>query len=87
MIKYNIQAIIDHHIPVTIINDFESLSKIIVNSIVTIERRLMIDVNAAREAYVNNETSGIGWITTKNNVADNLPNLGKCDPLEILLNF
>lgn len=53
-IKTYLQVIINQNISLMILTDLESVFKVIFKSTVTTEKRLMIDVEATREAYDRN---------------------------------
>lgn len=51
----------------------------------TSERRLMIDLLAASEAYSRLEISDIGLVRTHHNPADALTKVGRCNALERII--
>lgn len=55
---------------IQILTDSETLFYVIVRNASTTERRLMIDVQAAREAYNDGIIDDIIWIERKYNLAD-----------------
>jgi hypothetical protein len=57
-------------VPLSLLTDSKSLFDIITKSSSTLEKRLMIDVAAARESYANEELSDIGLIRGEHNPAD-----------------
>lgn len=57
---------------------------IVKNSFMT-EKRLMIDVNAAREAYQKLEISDIGHVDDPDNPADGLTKAKQCNGLNTVL--
>ena len=63
-----------------------SLFEVIVNASTTTEKRLMIDIRAAREAYEKHEIEHLGWVKSERNIADGLTKLGRCNALKELLN-
>lgn len=71
LMRHDLQRILGHH-PLAMLTDSESLFKCIVKSTTTTEKRLMIDIEAAREAYCKQEISDIGWIRYEDNPADGL---------------
>ena len=84
-LRHDLRNIISKDIPLTLVTDSESLFKVIVKSTTTTERRLMIDVKVAREAYARHDISDVGWLRSHNNPADGLTKIGKCTSLTRLL--
>lgn len=72
MIRYDMERATNVKIPLTILTDSESLFKVIVKSSTTTEKRFMINIQAAREAFETYEIDNVGWIRTKDNIADGL---------------
>lgn len=66
-------------------NDSESLFKTILKSTTTTEKRLIIDVEAARESYARKDISEVGWIRSEENPGDGLTKKGTCEMLETFL--
>ena len=48
-IRYDLSRILQKDVKLTLLTDFKSLGKVIINSTVTTEKRLMIDIDALRE--------------------------------------
>ncbi len=63
----------------------ESLFDVITKCSQTQEKRLMIDLQAVRDAYQCLEISNIGFVRGPNNPADGMTKLGNCEPLIHLL--
>lgn len=84
ILKYDLKRVADNKIPITILTNSESLFEIMVKSITTTEKRLMIYVRAAREAFENREFLKLGWIRSMENAADELTKLKQCEALENL---
>ena len=61
--------------------DSKSLFDVITKCSQTQERRLIIDLQAVRDAYKTHETSNVGFIHGPNNPADGMIKPFKCDPL------
>lgn len=72
LLQHVVQRMIGSAIPLKMFTDSDSLFKTIVQSTTTTERRLMIDIEAAREAYGRQEISDVGWIRSEDNPADGL---------------
>lgn len=47
-----------------------SIFKVIVKSTITTEKRILIDIRAAREAYERWEICDVGWFLSEDNIAD-----------------
>lgn len=84
-IKYDLLVVMNHNILLTMLTDPKSLFQIIMKSTVAIEKRLMIDIKATREAYSHDKIMNIGWIRSKRNTADRPTKREKSDCLEELL--
>lgn len=65
--------------------DSFSLFNAIVNTSCTAEKRLIIDLAAAREAYDKYEIHDIWWVDTISNIADAFTKPGSNNNLEALL--
>ncbi len=65
--------------------DSNSLFDVITKCSQTQERRLMIDLQAVRDAYKTHEISNVGFIRGPNNPADGMTKPFKCNPLNNLL--
>lgn len=75
-IKYELQAILNYNLALTILTDFKSPVNIIARSIITIEKRVMIDMKTERETYDDDGTPDIRYSRPRGNVADGLIKLG-----------
>lgn len=78
-LRHDLSEIVNSTIPLSLITDSESLFKVIVQSSTITEKRLMIDLQACREAYQEGEIDDVGWVKSGNNVADGLTKLGKAE--------
>lgn len=85
LLRHDLKRMLNKDIPLAMLTDSESLFKCIVKSTTTTEKRLMIDIEAGREAYGKQEISDIGWIRTDDNPADGLTKSVLCPSLERLL--
>lgn len=79
------RRIIGKDIKLTMLTDSMSLFKVMVNSSITTEKRLMIDIAAARQAYERSDIYFIGWIPAQSNIANGLTKLGVCATLDEFL--
>lgn len=77
MLRYDLERMLMRRIPMTMLTDSESLFRVIIKASVTTEKRLMIDVRAAREAYQRGDISNVGWIRSAHNLADGLTKFEK----------
>lgn len=87
LLRHDLQSVIGHSLPLAILTDSESLFKTIVKSTTTTEKRLMIDIREAREAYGKQEISDVGWIRSEDNPADGLTKPAPCAALERLMDM
>ena len=81
LMSHDLQRILKRKIPLTMITDSEQLFKIIIKSMTTPEKRLMIDVEAARAAYNEGEIRDVGWIPGAKNSADEFTKAPECPVL------
>lgn len=72
-------------IKIAIITDSESLLNVVVKSSVTSEKRLTVDTKAAREAFDRREIRNIGWVKSRENLADRLTKRARCTAQEQFL--
>ena len=80
-IRYDLKRLLNKEVKLIMLTDSMSLFKVIVNSTVTTEKRLMIDIAAVREAYERSDIDFIGWIPSRFNIANGLTKLGVCPAL------
>jgi hypothetical protein len=69
-LKHDVERMICRSIPIHAFTDSLSLFDVISRSTTTTEKRLMIDITAAKEAYKEGTIDIIGFIRTKFNPAD-----------------
>lgn len=81
-IRHDLQQIMSKKIPLRIVTDSDSLFKVITKSSNMMEKRLMIDVQAVREAYHEREIDDMGWIKSEVNLADRLTKMNKSDLIQ-----
>lgn len=70
--KHDLRRLLNLDIPIIMLMDSEALFRILTRSRYTTERRLEIDIAAAREAYGSRKISNIAWIHSQDNYADDL---------------
>ena len=78
LIKHEVQRLLGRDIPVTMLTDCQLLFDALTRSRYTTERRLMVNIAAAREAYSNGLIFNIGLIRSEHNPADSLTKV-KCN--------
>ncbi len=81
MVKHDLERITGTRIPLSMFTDSKSLFDTMVKNTVLTEKRLMIDLRVAREAYNLNEISDIGFIRGNANPADCFTKVGHNDAL------
>lgn len=85
MLRFDLEKILGCRIPLTMLTDSESLFRVIIKSSITTEKKLMVDVRAAREAYHKVEIGDVGWIRSTENLVDGLKKFAKCKALTACL--
>lgn len=78
MLKADLQEMLGMSIPMKILTDSEPLFNIITRERITTEKRLMLDLAAARESYRRREIDNIGLISSEHNIADALTKIQRC---------
>lgn len=81
-LKHDLQLILNHHVPFTVLIDSESLFEITVKLTITTEKPLMINIKATRESFDRNEISSSEWISSNSKLADGLTKIDKIKCLE-----
>eukprot|EP00737_Agarophyton_chilense_P004282 gb/GEZJ01005307.1/.p2 GENE.gb/GEZJ01005307.1/~~gb/GEZJ01005307.1/.p2 ORF type:complete len:145 (+),score=18.34 gb/GEZJ01005307.1/:960-1394(+) len=85
LLKRELQSMLNENVPLNMLTDSDSVFKSIMKGTKSTEKRLMLDIMAARDAYHNMEISKIGWILDTDNPADGLTKNKPCSRLEQLL--
>ena len=85
IIKYDLQSMLGRRIPMTMYTDSTSLFDVITKCSSTLEKRLMIDISAVRQAYEREEISDVRFVRTKDNPADAFTKVGKCEVLDKIM--
>ena len=75
-IKHTLERIYGQRIPITMLTDSKQMFDVITKASQTTEKRLLIDIAAAREAYNRHEISNVGLVLSGDNVADGLTKVG-----------
>ena len=85
IIKHDLERILRKKIPVLTLTDSKILFDVLTKSRYTTERRLMVDIAAARQAYNNRHIDNIALIKSEFNPADALTKIGPNNALRDLL--
>jgi hypothetical protein len=85
MLRHDIERMISQDVPIHAYTDSLSLFDVISRSTTTSEKRLMIDITAAKEAYREGTIDTIGFIRTNFNPADAFTKIVRCHSLEDML--
>lgn len=84
--RHDLEQMLDKTLPLQLHTDSDSVFKVIVKNSSTTERRLMIDLEATREAYGSHDIDDIHWVRSGDNPADCLIKAGVCDLMTPLVN-
>ena len=71
-ISLELRHLLDIEVPVQLFTDSKCLFDVISKGSRTSEKRMMIDIAAAREGFKRKEISDIGFVRSSNNIADGL---------------
>eukprot|EP00180_Rhodochaete_pulchella_P000372 Plantae.Rhodophyta-Rhodochaete_pulchella.ctg12617.p2 GENE.Plantae.Rhodophyta-Rhodochaete_pulchella.ctg12617~~Plantae.Rhodophyta-Rhodochaete_pulchella.ctg12617.p2 ORF type:complete len:137 (-),score=21.90 Plantae.Rhodophyta-Rhodochaete_pulchella.ctg12617:1933-2343(-) len=85
MIRYDLELILKQEIPLTMLTDSKQVFDVITKASHPTERRLLIDIAAAREVYNRNEISNVGLVSSKDNLADGLTKPGLFEILVLVM--
>jgi hypothetical protein len=78
MLKADLQELLGMTMAMMILTDSEPLFNVITRECITTEKRLMLDLAAARESYRRREIDNIGLISSEHNIADALTKTQRC---------
>lgn len=84
-LSYDVSCMPSRPLELIMLIDSLSLFKFLLNASTTTEKRLMIDIRAAREAYEKIEIRHVGWVRSEDNLANGVKKPGKCQALEDVL--
>lgn len=84
-LRHDLSTMVKTNISLNLITDSDSLFKVIVQSSTTTEKRLMIDLQACREAYRERSIENVGWVKSANNVADGFTKLNKAELIQRIM--
>jgi len=85
IIRYDLERLYGRHIPINIFTDSKQLFDVVTKGSHPTEKRLMVDVAAARQAYARHDISNVGLIASNDNLADPLTKAHGCGALNELL--
>jgi hypothetical protein len=80
-VQHELSTMLSQRIPISMLTDSKGLFDVLVKSSSTQERRLMIDIAAAKQACDTKEKSDMGFIRSTHNLADGLTKLESCQAL------
>ena len=72
MLRHDLETIYEMEILLQMRTDSLQMFDVVTKASSTTERRLMIDIAAARESYNREEISNVGLIMSEHNIADGL---------------
>lgn len=83
--RTTVGILLQRDVPLHALNDSSSIFSLIIRSTTSRERRLLIDLQAAREAFDNKKRAEIGWSEQRQNFADALTKSKPCEAMMDLL--
>jgi len=84
-IRYDLEELYGCHIPISIFTDSKQLFDVVTKASHPTEKRLLVDIAAARQAYNRFDISNVGLIASCDNIADALTKVRGCGALDSLL--
>jgi Reverse transcriptase (RNA-dependent DNA polymerase) len=72
VLRHDLELMLGQKVPLKMYTDSKSLFDVVTRATYTAERRLMIDVEATRQAYIRRDIDDIGLLASEHNVADGL---------------
>lgn len=85
IIRYDLERIYGKHIPLSLYTDSKQLFEVVTKASHPTEKRLMVDIAAAREAYNRHDISNVGLIATNDNISDACTKRKPCPAMDTLL--
>eukprot|EP00170_Pyropia_yezoensis_P000148 contig_1145_g149 len=85
VIRYDLEQLYGCHIPLSLFTDSKKLFDVVTKASHPTEKRLMVDIAAAREAYNRRDISNVGLIASGDNPADPLTKPRGCPALDAIL--
>jgi hypothetical protein len=84
-LKCDLTSILRRPLPLLVLTDSKPLFDVLTNSKYTTEKRLMIELSAAREGFNRHEITNICLIKSEDNIADSMTKLSSNNSLHRLL--
>lgn len=85
VLRYDLEQLYGRRIPLSLFTDSKQLFDVVTKASHPTEKRLMVDVAAARQAYNRYDISNVGLIASEDNLADPLTKERGCLALETVL--
>jgi len=85
VIRYDLERLYRRRIPLNMFTDSKQLFDVVTKASHPTEKRLLVDIAAARQAYNRQDLSNVGLIASDNNIADALSKARGCGALNALL--
>ena len=85
ILKHDLERVYDQPLPMVMLTDSKQMFDVITRASHTTEKRLMIDIAAAQDAYNKHEISNVGLVKSEHNIADGLTKPGLCSALNTML--
>lgn len=85
VLRHDLERILGKDLRLMMFTDSKQLFDVITKSSHASEKRLMIEITAARQVYERHEISNVGLVAGTENPADELTKPGRCTPLETLM--
>lgn len=79
VIRYDLEQLYGCHVPLVMFTDSKQLFDVVTKASHSSEKRLMIDIAAAREAYNRHDITSVGLIASEHNLSDAMTKL-RCGP-------
>lgn len=85
VLRYDLEQLYGRRIPLSLFTDSKQLFDVVTKATHPTEKRLMVDIAAARQAYNRYDISNVGLIASEDNPADPLTKENGCHALDTLL--
>jgi len=85
VIRYDLERLYRRRIPLNMFTDSKQLFDVVTKASHPTEKRLLVDIAAARQAYNRQDLSNVGLVASENNIADALSKARGCGALDALL--
>eukprot|EP00168_Porphyra_purpurea_P016741 TRINITY_DN552_c0_g1_i1.p1 TRINITY_DN552_c0_g1~~TRINITY_DN552_c0_g1_i1.p1 ORF type:complete len:862 (-),score=144.43 TRINITY_DN552_c0_g1_i1:471-2858(-) len=84
-LRYDLEQLYGRPIPISVFTDSKQLFDVVTKASHPTEKRLLIDIAAARQSYNRGELANVGLVLSGNNIADALTKVSGCNALDALL--